>query len=114
MSINKTKSLRIITSIFCITLVVGCAGFFHPATHVANQVYIGMPISEFKKLADGDQKLEAMESGYTVYKMEDYVPGSGGIVQGTKFFYFDSDAKLFKVDTGQFKQNRYQIEVINN
>jgi hypothetical protein len=83
------------------------------ATHISNQCYIGMPISDFKTLAEKKYSLAAMESGYTVYRINDHDTWSGVLID-TKFFYFDSNGKLFKIDGGEFKQRRYQIEIINN
>lgn len=104
------KKLLFIT---LITLFTSCAGTYQQAAHTSNQVYVGMPIKEFKELTGKKAKLEALESGYTVYKMNDYDAWSGARID-TKFFYFDANGKLYKVDGGEFKQNRYQIEVINN
>jgi hypothetical protein len=95
-----------------IPLFIGCAGTFQQASHTSRQVYIGMPIKDFQDIAGKKAKLEAMESGYTVYRMNDYDVWYG-YKTDTKFFYFDSNGKLYKVDGGEFKQNRYQIEVIN-
>jgi len=95
-----------------IPLFMGCAAIYQQASYTSRQVYIGMPIADFQKIADKNAKLEAMESGYTVYRMNDYDAWTG-IITDTRFFYFDSNGKLYKVDGGEFKQNRYQIEVIN-
>lgn len=80
------------------------------ATMVSNTAFVGMPISEFKTSAGNKARLEGIEYGYTVYKVEQWNPKSG---METKFFYFDSEGKLYKMDTGQFKQSRYQVEIIN-
>ena len=69
-----------------------------------------MPISEFKSIAGKKASLEAMELGYTVYRINDYDPWFGYITD-TKFYYFDSNGKLVKIDGGEFKQQRYQIEI---
>ena len=96
-----------------IPLFIGCAaGYYQQAAHTSRQVYIGMPIANFQQITGKKAKLEAMESGYTVYRMNDYDAWTG-VRTDTKFFYFDSNGKLYKVDGGEFKQNRYQIEVIN-
>lgn len=52
-----------------------------------------MPIPEFQKVAGKKAKIEAMESGYTVYRMNDYDAWSGARTD-TNFFYFDSNGKL--------------------
>jgi|TARA_B110000908_G_C9814715_1_gene254474 hypothetical protein len=72
-----------------------------------------MTIQEFKSVAGKKASLEAMESGYTVYRMND-IDAFYGYITDTRFFYFDSNGKLYKVDGGEFRQNRYQIEIINN
>ena len=95
-----------------IALLTGCAGTYQQAAHTARHVYIGMPIDDFKEMAGKKAKLAVMESGYTVYKMNDYDAWTG-VQTDIKFFYFDSSGKLYKVDGGQFKQNRYQVEIIN-
>jgi len=105
----KTFILALITAI----LFISCAGSYKQASHVSSKAYIGMPISEFKKLAGKKASLEALEAGYTVYKMRDYDAWTGATID-TKFYYFDSDGKLVKIDGGEFKQKRYQIEVINH
>ena len=94
-----------------IPLFIGCAAYYQQAATTSREVYIGMPIANFQQIAGKNAKLEAMESGYTVYRMNDYDPWFG-FETDTRFFYFDSNGKLYKVDGGEFKQNRYQIEVI--
>lgn len=89
-----------------------CAGVYQQASHTADKVYLGMTVKDFKTTAGSTAKMAAMEEGYTVYKMYDYDVMTGAIVD-TKFFYFDSIGKLYKIDGGEFKQNRYQVEVIN-
>ena len=94
-------------------LFTSCAGTYKQASYVSSRAYIGMPIKEFRELAGRKATLEAMESGYTVYKMNDYDPWYGALID-TKFYYFDSSAKLVKIDGGEFKQKRYQLEIINH
>ena len=102
-------------NILGILLIVGLLAscVYRQASQTIEQTYLGMPISEFKQASQGYAKLEAMESGFTVYKMTDYNPMYGH-VEDVKFFYFDSSGKLYKIDGGEFKQKRYQVEVINN
>lgn len=71
-----------------------------------------MTIQEFKQLAGRKATLEAMESGFTVFKMVDIDFVYGGI-SDVKFFYFNNEGKLYKFDGGEFRQQRYQIERIN-
>ncbi|RDY57563.1 hypothetical protein [Flagellimonas nanhaiensis] len=96
-----------------IIFMISCAGSYQQASHTSNQVYVGMSVKEFKEITGRKAKLEALEYGYTVYKMFDYDAWSGSKTD-VKFFYFDSNGKLYKVDGGEFRQKRYQIEVINN
>ena len=105
--------MRRLLFILSVTILTSCAGTYKQATFVSNQVYLGMPISNFKEKAGKKAILEAMESGYTVYKIYDYDAWTGVIID-TKFYYFDSNGKLVKIDGGQFRQSRYQIEVINH
>ena len=72
-----------------------------------------MPIANFKTLAGKKASLEALESGYTVYRINDYDAWSGAKID-VKFYYFDSNGKLVKVDGGEFKQKRYQVEIIQH
>lgn len=102
------KALLILT----IAILTSCAGAYKQASYVSNQSYIGMTIQEFKSVAGKKASLEAMESGYTVYRINDYDAWTGALID-TKFYYFDSNSKLVKIDGGEFKQKRYQIEVIN-
>lgn len=101
--------------IFCLFLI-GChnhsIGRFDAATYYSQKVYVGMSINEFRELVGIDATLEAMDSGYTVYKLIDINPW-GDLPLNTRFFYFDSVGKLYRVDGGQFKQERYQIEVVD-
>ncbi len=96
--------------LFSTLLLMSCAGTYRQASYATNQAYIGMPISEFKSSVGRKASVEAMESGYTVYRMNDYDAWTGALID-TKFFYFDSNGKLYKIDGGEFKQRRYQIEV---
>jgi hypothetical protein len=71
-----------------------------------------MPIAEFKSISRKKANLEAMEAGYTVFRIDDYYVWSETTID-RKFYYFDSNAKLVKIDGGEFKQQRYQIEIKN-
>jgi hypothetical protein len=106
------KNLYLIILPFLFTLV-SCAGVYKQASHVSSQTYVGMSIQEFKQLAGYRATLEAMDSGFTVFKMVDIDYVTGGIID-EKFFYFNKEGKLFKFDGGEFRQRRYQIEYIHN
>ena len=95
-----------------VIILHSCAGVYQQAAVASESAYLGMPIQDFKDQNGRKAKLEAMESGFTVYRMDDYNVWTGAY-EGSKFFYFDSTSKLYKIDTGEFKQQRYQIEVIN-
>ncbi len=105
------KNFILITITFL--LFTSCVGTYKQASHVSSKAYIGMTISEFKQIAGKKASLEAMESDYTVYRMNDYDVWTGARID-TKFYYFDSNGKLTKIDGGEFKQKRSQIEVINH
>ena len=90
-----------------IVVLTSCAGYYKQASYVANRILIGMPINDFRKLAGKQAKLEVMEHKYTVYKMNDYDRRTGAIID-SKFFYFDSKGKLFRIDGGAGRQKKYQ------
>ena len=95
--------------IVLLVFFLGCSQrFWDMSSYVTKRIYIGMPIDEFKKIANGGEVIEAMEQDYTVF----VTYGLNGYLDKT-FYYFNKDGKLQKVDKGQFKQQRYQIEVIN-
>lgn len=104
---------KYILILFTLAILTGCAGAYKQASQISSQSYIGMPIDKFKALAGNKATLEAMEAGYTVYKMKDFDAWTGQVID-TKFYYFNSEAKLVKIDGGEFKQKRYQVEVINH
>lgn len=104
------KTVKNAILILAIAIMPSCAGTYLQATHVSNQAYIGMPISEFKSISGKKASLEALEAGYTVYRIYDYDAWTGVRID-TKFYYFDSYGKLIKIDGGEFKQQRYQVEI---
>ncbi len=66
---------------------MSCARTYRQASYATNQAYIGMPIAEFKASVGRKASIEAMESGYTVYRMNDYDAWTGALID-TKFFLF--------------------------
>ncbi|WP_316840510.1 hypothetical protein [Pedobacter gandavensis] len=82
-----------------VLLLVSCAGTHKQASYVSSKSYIGMPLTEFKKLAGKKANLEVLKSRYTVYRINDYDVWTGALLD-TKFYYFDSTAKLAKIDGG--------------
>jgi hypothetical protein len=105
--------MKNVVTFLSIVLLTSCAGTYQQAKYVSDNVHLGMTIPEFKKISGKKASLEAMEAGYTVYRINDYDAWTGAIID-TKFYYFDANGKLVKIDGGEFKQKRYQIEVIKN
>ena len=101
------KELKItLLAIYC-SCLISCSS---SATFLANQVYIGMPIADFISLSQGKARLESMNDGMTIYRATD--TNADRYVTNTKFFYFDSNGKLVKMDGGELRQTRQQIEII--
>lgn len=105
--------MKKIILLFLIPLFMGCASYYKQATIAANNAYIGMSISEFKEMTGKKAKLEALEPTYTVYRMNNYYSLMSNMTTDTKFFYFNSSGKLYKIDGGVPQQSRSQIEIIN-
>jgi|TARA_B110000240_G_scaffold138517_1_gene153362 hypothetical protein len=108
---------KLLLILFCLPLIYSCGtGYYNTSMSVTNQCYLGMSIQEFKQIKWTKKRalLEVMELGYTVYKIHDWSPYIQGKINNTNFYYFDSGGKLVKIDGGQFKQDRYQIEILNN
>ena len=64
---------RLLSTMLVTLMVTGCAeGTYLQATYASNKSYIGMPISEFREVTGKKASLEAMEAGYTVYRVSDY------------------------------------------
>jgi len=103
---------KIIIFIFSIVLLGSC-GLWIDASVAADSSYIGMTISEFKQGVGRSAELGEMGSKRTVYKMHNYE--YDGLfptdkIIGTKFFYFNSEGKLYQIDEGIPQQKRYEIE----
>lgn len=102
------KTIKKLMLLVELPVVMSCHALYLPtAASVSNQAYIGMSITEFKKLSRSEATVESMEAGYTVYKMED-VDLSTQRVLDAKYFYFDSLNKLYKIDSGEFRGNRFR------
>jgi len=101
------KKIKITLLALTIAIFISCST---GATYLASKVYIGMPISDFITLSQGRAGLERIEDGLTIYRAED--KNDSGYVTDTKFFYFDSNGKLYKMDSGVYQQTRQQIEII--
>ncbi len=102
------KKIKITLIALTIVVLISCKT--SNASFLASQIYIGMPISDFKALSQGRAKLESIENGRTVYRATNTEDGRG--VTDTKFFYFDANGKLSRMDGGVSKQTRQQIEII--
>jgi hypothetical protein len=84
-------------------LFTGCSSLLLTANSVAKKVYIGMPVDEFKKLAGVRAEIEAITLDYTVYRIDEWAgPTDDRYVNGAKFFHFDSNGRLFQVDSRDF------------
>lgn len=93
--------------------LAGCAEMFRTSSSVANRVYVGMPVAEFLGHAGRDAKIEAMEPGLTVYRIDDYNLYDGhSFLTGVKLFYFDGEQKLFKMDSQDFRSDFDRIVAI--
>jgi hypothetical protein len=102
------KKIKITLLALTIAIFISCST---SASYLASKVYIGMPISDFLALSEGRAKLESIEDGRTIYRAEN--KNDDGRVTDTKFFYFDSNGKLDRMDGGVSRQTRQQIEIIN-
>lgn len=102
----KNLLLILITTSF----LFSCAGTYKQASHVTNQAFVGMSIQEFKQYAGKKAKIESLDNGRTVYRMDDYDTWTGSLTD-TKFFYFDSLGKLSKIDGGVLRQTRQSIDL---
>jgi hypothetical protein len=107
------KVIFIILFYFVSFTLSSCAkGFYSQASTTANNCHIGMTIQEFKEISKDHAKLEKLEDGNTIYKMFDY-NAAYGYVMDTKFFYFNSEGKLVKIDGGVRKDAPKQTLDLN-
>ncbi len=102
------KKLKITLLALTISILVSCSS---SASFLASQVYVGMPIADFIAASQGKAEIDTMKDGWTIYRA--YDKDADGWVIKTKFFYFDSNGKLAKMDGGVNQQTRQQIEIIN-
>ncbi|WP_354360023.1 hypothetical protein [Pedobacter sp. UYP30] len=103
------KAIKKLLLLVAIPIVMSCKAMFPPTvSSISEKTYIGMPLTEFKKLSGEYSILESMEKDYTVYKVNDYYANANQ-PSSTKFFYFDSSNKLYKIDSGDFRRNRYRL-----
>ncbi len=91
--------------------VTSCApGTYMSATYLSSQVYVGMGINEFKAIAGKRATLYTMSSDYTILRAQD-IDFWYDVVLDTRFYYFDQNGKLVKIDAGQLQQERIQVEI---
>lgn len=107
----ELRHMKIFILAITILLFTSCAGTHKQASYVSSKAYIGMPLIEFKSIAGKKARIEALESGYTVYRINDYDMWTGALLD-SKFYYFDDTAKLIKLDGGDFRQRGYQLEIV--
>ena len=88
--------------IFSITFLFGCY-----ATRPLNNVYVGISISDFLKIAKYPE-IESSDGDLTVYRYR-----WGLNAENTVFYYF-RDGKLIKFDGGVPVERRYRIETYRN
>jgi len=83
------------------SMLIGCVSVKTQMNSALNEVYIGMPTSEFKTKVKGVAMVE-MADAYSSYKLEKQAAKfgePGGFVYETRFFYF-KDSKLYRIDEG--------------
>lgn len=103
----KTLTLVIIS----MTLLFGCGSVEKSMQRRLDKVYIGMPLSEFKKTVRKTSMVYLSED-YSCFKLRKSKAKFGapsGFVYSTRFFYFQGD-KLWKIDEGE-RAVDYRIRV---
>jgi hypothetical protein len=98
---------RLIIVALVAILSTGCASMFVSASSVAEKVYLGMPVKEFLDVAGSAAKLEALSPDATVYRINDR---DGGNTIGVKYFHFDSEGRLFQMNSNDFRDNPWMRE----
>lgn len=97
--------------VLIVLVLTSCGkGTYNQSSYVSSQSYIGMSIQDFKKIAGKKAKVESIENGMTVFRMNDYDTWTGAITD-TKFFYFDRDGKLSKINGGVLRGTRQSIDL---
>ena len=89
------KKLKIVILALTLIILASCST---SATYLANKVYIGMSITDFLALSQGQAEIDSMKDGFTIYRAKD--TDVNGFTIKTKFFYFDSNGKLVQMDGG--------------
>lgn len=101
------KKLTLITVLSAMLFsVAGCAilGTLRTASDVANHSHIGMSVAEFKKLSGGNFSVEEMTTKYTIYRIDEWSTGPADhrYISGATYFHFDSEGRLFRIDSRDF------------
>ncbi len=76
------------------------------ADDVIKQSYLGMPVKDFKTLAGDAAKIDVLSADGTVYSLEytGLTLDGGYRVVGKKLFHFDTEGKLIKMDSEDFRK----------
>jgi hypothetical protein len=94
----KIISLFVVVAVLTFS-TVGCA-VLRTASGVAKRSHIGMSFPEFKRLSGGDFDLETMTPEYSVYRIDEWSgPAERRYISGAKFFHFDSNSKLTRIES---------------
>jgi hypothetical protein len=109
---KSTIILKLLSILFCIYLIYSC----NTGRLVTQEkVWQEMTVKEFIE-NNPTANMIYMKDNVTVYevKYSKYKHGfyANDFVDQKKFYYFQNN-KLFQIDTGQLRQQRYQIEMIN-
>lgn len=89
------KKLKIVILALTLIILASCST---SATYLASKVYIGMSLSDFLALSNGQAEIDSMKDGYTIYRAND--TNMDGWTIKTKFFYFNSNGILVQMDGG--------------
>lgn len=109
------RKLFLLAAVAVMTL--GC-GVLRTPSDVAKRSYIGMSVAEFKKLTGGVFTIETMTTEYTVYRTNEWSgPPEHRYISGAKFFHFDANGRLVRIDsrdfTPPFFRDRHHSEPLN-
>ena len=79
---------------------------------IAENIRAGMTLKEFLWFAGEKAGLEALTPASTVYSIEYYgiMPGGGYSVAGKRLFHFDSEGKLVKMESEDFRKHYQHSE----
>jgi len=92
---------KLISFLFLCCLLVGCGAVNSKMNKTIDNIYPGMTVPEFKKVAPKSTLVQLMEN-FVCYKLSlqsAKFGEPGGYVYSTRFFYF-RDNKLYRIDEG--------------